>query len=311
MHEHFHSPQLRNRGYEGSNQDVWRQWLNTKGYIGRTTAGLEKDWLNGLGYSGPLNDMYWKMYRDAGLTGALDDMGGKWIVPEGGTPPVGPPIADELWESVQFFHDFQDLAAVKPAGGSGVKVGTSVTLNQDGVYGVPCLDLQPATNIRNALNCSFTGFTLDKTEGFTIDCWGKTIDIGPGSLPTWIECYNSAGGAVLYCGSSDRRGFTIGGSLGFTQTGENYIPHDDWTHVAYVVKGSTVKIYSEGVLIHTATFGSATGTGEIESVYIGCRNSGSYPYVFKGKLSQVRITKGERWTAAFTPPSGHVLVPTL
>lgn len=84
MHEHFHAPKLRERGYQGSNQDIWKQWLGSKGFTG---ADAEMSWLASEGHTGSLNDRWMSLYRAAGLNGSIDDMGRSWTVPDGGLQP--------------------------------------------------------------------------------------------------------------------------------------------------------------------------------------------------------------------------------
>lgn len=305
MHEQFFYSQLRERGYAGTAVGMWRNWLASKGIPFSDIQDMETKWLRDQGYVGTHNDMRFKFYRDHGLTGVLDDMGRKWIVPEGGTgPDEGEPVEDPMWADVLFFHDFTSMNPV--TGGTGAFVSTTSELIDEGIFGYPAMNLQPVNNRVSGLKCTIPDVKLGTVEGFTVDCWGKTIDIGPGRWPTWMELYN--GSDTSYYGSSDGRGFTTGGVFGYHPSGENSIPHDEWTHVAYVFGDGRVKIYSEGVMIHDS--GLSDITAAFNSVMIGSRHNSSNPYVFKGKLSQVRITKGMRWTEDFTPPTGPVKVPT-
>lgn len=311
MHENFHGPQLRERGYAGSNQDIWNSWLRTKGYKGKTTHGLEGDWLLAQGYDkGTLNDRYFRMYRDAGLTGALDDMGSKWVVPEGGTNPEGgDPIEDPLWDDVLFYHSFSALDPDKGGAGPAKIVGAKVEIADHQLWDSPSLVIQPTVDTKNGLVVPID-MTLDPLEGFTVECWGKTTDEGIVNFPTWLQLSNRDTGSMLYFGASDARGFTMGGVYTYITSGRDSIPHDNWTHVAYVVEKESAKIYSEGKLIKRDRVSGTAVPFLAKELSVGYRSHGITEYAFRGKLDDIRITKGVRYTEDFEPPKGPVKVPT-
>lgn len=306
MHEMFHGKQLIDRGYIGSVQDVWAQWLKSKGVAGETIADLEDRYLTKAGISpGSLNDRRFSLYRSQGLNGTLDDMANKWTVPEGGDGPnAGDPIPDDMWDDVVFFQNYETKDAI--IGGIGTLLSSPLTIVDDGLFGTKSGQFAPSSaTIRTGVEYSVE-ITLDSTVGFTIDTWGKTIDLGPAVFPTWIQLYQSTNSNnMVYCGSSDQRGFTFGGDFGFVQSPNTGIPHDRWSHAAVVVGNGSKKLYDDGVEVASSAVPTLTRT--YDRLIIGSRISNNLP--FKGKLDETRITTGVRWTTAFTPPTGPVLVP--
>ena len=81
-------------------------------------------------------------------------------------------------------------------------------------------------------------------------------------------------------------------------------PSDGWTHIAITRSGSTIKIFKNGVQAgSTATYSGEFkfGTGE---TWIGAitMSTGSTPETYDGKISNLRVVKGQAlYTSNFTP----------
>lgn len=313
MFEQFFAPQLIERGYQGTYTEVWRQWLESKGAPSITTPGMEMRWLGDLGYTGALQDRWRQFFLAEGLTGVLVDDARHWVVHDGGTIPEGDPIPDPLWDDVVFFWngDLPDYEAVK--GGVPIQRGPKqYKIISPGPFNGNAVQFSPTqAHDKNVLEFSVTPFELDATA-MTVDCWGKTVDLGVVNFPTWMQLSSSITTAqAQYFGASDSRGFTTGGYYGFhtAKDGEG-IPHDDWTHLAVVFDAAEVRIYSQGRLIGSSTRTAGTTPLLVDRVSLGGRIDTSYTWNFKGFLDEVRVTKGVRYTGeTYTIPSGPVLVP--
>jgi hypothetical protein len=79
---------------------------------------------------------------------------------------------------------------------------------------------------------------------------------------------------------------------------------NQWSHVAYVRSGTSLKTYLNGVQVGSASFASATTAVNNGSTSyapsIGAFSNGGSP--FAGYMSNFRITKNALYTSAFVPP---------
>jgi hypothetical protein len=87
------------------------------------------------------------------------------------------------------------------------------------------------------------------------------------------------------------------------------ITANTWSHLAVVFNGTgsnNLKIYVNGVLAATGTFGSiqwASGSGG-NNLYIGREETNPATSYWPGYIDDLRITNGyARYTANFTPPT--------
>jgi hypothetical protein len=137
------------------------------------------------------------------------------------------------------------------------------------------------------------------TGDFTIECWIYTnssatqriISASSGSsVPYEFALVNSSSNIYLdfYDGTTD------------ITTGSNYVPQNQWVHLAVTRQSSAVKLFINGAVSGTgSTSVSLNATGTLT---IGRYSSSALNY-FSGNIQDLRITKGiARYTAAFTPP---------
>ena len=137
------------------------------------------------------------------------------------------------------------------------------------------------------------------TGDFTIECWIYTnssatqriVSASSGSgVPYELALVNSTSNIYLdfYDGTTD------------ITTGSNYVPQNQWVHLAVTRQSTAVKLFINGAVSGSGTTSvslNATGT-----LTIG-RYSPSASGYFSGNIQDLRITKGiARYTAAFTPP---------
>ena len=80
---------------------------------------------------------------------------------------------------------------------------------------------------------------------------------------------------------------------------------NQWSHVAYVRSGTSLKTYLNGIQVGSASFASATTSVNNGAVTyapsIGAFGNGGSP--FAGYISDLRITKNAVYTSAFVPPA--------
>tara|TARA_E500000318_G_scaffold12786_2_gene11736 strand:- start:6320 stop:8857 length:2538 start_codon:yes stop_codon:yes gene_type:complete len=139
---------------------------------------------------------------------------------------------------------------------------------------------------------------------FTIEFWayqkGVNAD-GTGSVVGQWAASNR--GWVVYLSST----FIL---FSFSTNGSNYynvsdgsgISYNEWTHVAIVRDGNTMKMYKNGTETYNAVFNS-TIYNSSRILEVGANSSGTYGD-YLGYLSDVRIVKGTAvYTSAFTPPT--------
>ena len=140
---------------------------------------------------------------------------------------------------------------------------------------------------------------------YTAECWFYADNASgswSGIMGQWPE---SGGGAtnswVLEYVGSDLRFYYVpdGGSLTYKSLGT--IGTDDWHHFALSKSGSTTKIYIDGVQEESWDMGTLqNGNGRFVIGGDVAASSGSG--WFDGKISNIRITKGQAlYTSAFTP----------
>lgn len=96
--------------------------------------------------------------------------------------------------------------------------------------------------------------------------------------------------------------YTSGSSLLWYNTGlsAGTLVTDTWYHVAASRQGSSVRVFLNGVLGNTSTFGTDITFGRL---CVGSNGANTAEF-FQGWIDEIRITKGvARYTANFTPPT--------
>lgn len=139
-------------------------------------------------------------------------------------------------------------------------------------------------------NATALGFT---SQNFTIEAWIK-----PGNVTRRMRVfargsYKNDGYRVDVASKGELEFYTFqSNATQFTNTSSNVIAVGNWSHIAVVRQGTSVKIYVNGV-DKTETAGS-----HIDPAYLGYRNASigtSYaPEVFDGIISEVLIWNDAR-----------------
>ena len=148
--------------------------------------------------------------------------------------------------------------------------------------------------------------TLDY-EGFTIEGWFYTVS-GGDSYYCVIDSRTSASNGFLWTFASNgkRNNFYHNGWK--YQASSDEISYSTWTHVALTARrNNTCKIYVGGTEVASFSSNNSAMLGS------GLINWGDVSYtprdngvnVFKGYWQDLRVSRGFRYTAAFTPPTAE------
>ena len=81
----------------------------------------------------------------------------------------------------------------------------------------------------------------------------------------------------------------VGKSSCSQQTEAGYVPLNQWTHIAWVMEGSTSKIYKNGGSLETADFSGCSRISDNSDLNIGRRGDGWADSYFNGRIDEVRI----------------------
>jgi hypothetical protein len=141
---------------------------------------------------------------------------------------------------------------------------------------------------------------------FTVETWFYLTDWGNGAPTIFTNLTNNDGnyaqegyitvqlnqtnGAALYYNADHHQ---------FQSTAAAQVDLNQWTHFALVRSGNTIKLYLNGVLAGTASFGLNSTIGGLT---IG-RVSDTQGYFFNGYLDDYHVSKIARYTSNFTPPT--------
>jgi len=142
------------------------------------------------------------------------------------------------------------------------------------------------------------------TGDFTVEFWSYCTGTGYRIIldNNWNSTTNSW---QIYINGEDTEILHANGassSIGVGTAG-NAVPNNQWTHLAFVKSGTTVKIYVNGTSTASGTMNVTFGRDSTN--YIGIEAGSSYPFV--GYIDDLRITKGvARYTSNFTPPSAEL-----
>lgn len=160
-----------------------------------------------------------------------------------------------------------------------------------------------------------TGITYAQAD-FTIECFVR-IASSTGVYAFYAHgdyTTNDINASVQfqYVGSDPARGLEFNYSTsgtGYTRCSSGIsISADGWHHVAACRHGTTILIFLDGSLVHTATIGTASIYNSTKAVNIGGQyvqyGGGSVFSSVMGYLDEVRLTLGSaRYTEAFTAPA--------
>lgn len=137
---------------------------------------------------------------------------------------------------------------------------------------------------------------LSLIANYTIELWFYSLSGSFGSLIS--RRTNATNGWVLT--TSGLRG-NINGSWSDTQMSWSEPSQNTWNHLALVFTGTTLTAYVNGSLVATKT-GVNTVLNVATNLRIGQADSGSENR-FKGYMSNIRITKGARYSSNFSVPT--------
>lgn len=140
-------------------------------------------------------------------------------------------------------------------------------------------------------------------SSITLECWvymssapsvyNRLITIGPNNAQS-----------SLYLGITTGRVLEVSvpfGSGGGVTSGANLIPLNTWTHLAFVLSGSTGTIYINGTQVGQSGSWNITSTSS-NYFYIGYDATATVDGKFTGYISNVRLLVGTAlYTSAFTP----------
>jgi hypothetical protein len=148
-------------------------------------------------------------------------------------------------------------------------------------------------------------------DDFTVECWvkpGVQLDGGYNTvIGSYSNNFTSTGDWSLRTriSGSNQLGFTIRNASNWTDIETGVDLNDTlWHHIAITREGSTLRIYSDGILRGTAT--SSTTFNDIYDIVIGGNNN-TYEFEknYVGAIDELRITRG---LARYT--GGTYTVPT-
>jgi hypothetical protein len=145
-----------------------------------------------------------------------------------------------------------------------------------------------------------TDFNFGSNVSFTIDFWIKPDNFGAS------DCF------VIGSGTTGDwfLGFQFGANLGWGMVGvawENTVgaslDSNTWTHYAVVgCTDDTLVFYRNGTSISSTSL--INGPTCVNTVYVASQGAG---YYLKGWIDELRVSRGRRWTANFTPPEAPYL----
>jgi hypothetical protein len=211
------------------------------------------------------------------------------------TPPTSPLTAITNTETLLNFQDagIYDLSGINNVNTVGnAQIDTAVVK-----YGTGSLEFDGTGDYLVLTDDS----TLSMGTGdFTVEFWSYCTGTGyrmvldnnwDSTTNAWQIYINGEDTEILHANGASS-------SIGVSTAG-NAVPNNQWTHLAFVKSGTTVKIYVNGTSTASGTMNVTFGRDSTN--YIGIEAGSSYPFV--GYIDDLRITKGiARYTADFTPP---------
>ena len=147
-------------------------------------------------------------------------------------------------------------------------------------------------------------FNLTGTN-ITLECW-VYMTATPSVLNRLITIGPNSAQSSLYLGIDTSRmvnfsvPFASGGNV---TSGANTIPLNTWTHLAFVLSGSTGTLYINGTQVGQTTGWSITSTTS-NYFYLGYDTTGTVDGKFTGYVSDARLLIGTAlYTSNFVPPA--------
>ncbi len=255
------------------------------------------------------------------------------------TPTPTPPPAETV--ALWLFDEEPGATTVDDKSGNGfdLQIGSAGALQTEGKYGNYLLNtvglLAPEGQVAKAVNPSGptqTGSLLEQAfcnESFTIEGWWKQSSEGSGVLGDWAHLFffgNASDGVIDWIAMTNRGGgiwaLQIDSTPGAWQYNGNPpdpyqgpFPDGLWHHIALTFDEATsdTRLWVDGQL---AIDLPNLLQGNVRNCYPSEGNTQLYLLTsgwragddqgFNGGVDEVRISKGVRYTAPFTPPGSFV-----
>lgn len=250
-----------------------------------------------------------------------------------GPRPTGPSasVASGWWDSRSQFRSRRD--SLWPSNGDPFWSDVSLLLHMDGSNGSTTFT-DSSTNSFSVTafgNAQISTAQAQFGQSGLFDGNGDYVSIPTSSLlnfgtagdfavEMWIRPTSLPGnfGASFYCGAGPTNGSLMIASIdGDVRVGRSFVAWDlttstnvlatgQWQHIAVCRAAGTLRIFVGGVeqasQVNTQNYGSAGG-----SMVVGARQSvtgqSSVSHFYNGHIDDLRVTRGARFTAAFTPPA--------
>ena len=88
-----------------------------------------------------------------------------------------------------------------------------------------------------------------------------------------------------------------------TITSTTAVGLNTWVHFAFVMEGTIMSLYANGVIVGTLTKTITMNNGSYPLI-VGANNGGPSTSFFNGYIDEIRISKGiARYTASFAVPT--------
>lgn len=141
----------------------------------------------------------------------------------------------------------------------------------------------------------------------TLECWvymtaapssatNQLITIGPNGAQSSLSFAITTGRVFSVS-------IPVGGS-GAVNSGSTLIPLNAWTHLAFVLSGTTGTIYIDGAQVGQTTTGWSITSSTTNYFYLGYDATATVDGKFTGYVSNARLVVGTAvYTSAFTPPT--------
>ncbi len=133
---------------------------------------------------------------------------------------------------------------------------------------------------------------------FTIEFW---IYPPGGSLGSYVlEHFWYPGYTISFGVSTSRQAFIYGGINLASIDDDDRVPYDEWSHVAFVRKGTTVTIYVNGNSVASTSSSYSIDNG-VNTVFYACSHNSNYIAAHEIFIDELKIWNVARYEADFTP----------
>jgi hypothetical protein len=150
-------------------------------------------------------------------------------------------------------------------------------------------------------------------QSFTVECWFR-LATGPGEgaahtlvsrLHRIRENVHDGWYLKIEGGSGSYRPFfaIFNGDAGVSVAGNRAILAGTWHHLAAVFDGAQLRVYQNGCLSGTSLHAGVISYASVPLV-IGAQAYTQDAWLMRGGIADVRISRGARYTADFTPVHG-------